>query len=72
MFTSQSPVVGTWSVHQTGKLIKVRVLVFEETGLKKVMVEYLDGSKTLVVAEDWFCLKLNSRIHEAGQSMILH
>lgn len=72
MFTMQSPVVGTWYVNQTGKLIKVRMLLYVRDGLQNVMVEYLDGSLALVSADDWYCLKLNKRINEASQTMLLH
>ena len=72
MFRIQDPIVGTWFVNQTGQLIKVKLLMFNEEKLHRVLIQYLDGSTKLINNEDWFCLKLNKHIHEAGLTMQLY
>ena len=72
MFETHDPIVGTWFVNQTGKLLKVRMLIFSDKKLQRVLVQYLDGTTHSVKVDDWFCLKLNKQIHQAGLSMQLH
>lgn len=57
----QEPVVGSWYLNQTGKLMKVRMLMFSAQRLSKVMIEYLDGSIMIVDIEAWNFLDLNVR-----------
>lgn len=72
MFRVQDPTVGAWFVNMTGQLIKVKLLIFNKNKLQRVLIQYLDGSTKLIKEEDWYCLKLNKHIHEAGLSMQLH
>ena len=72
MFCTHEPVVGTWFVNLTGQLLKVKLLSFNEDKLESVLIQYLDGSTKLINEKDWFCLKLNKHIHQAGLSMKLH
>ena len=59
MYSKQkTPRINHWYVNLTGQLIKVRMLVFEPEGLKQVVIEYLDGTKTPVNRHDWDCLEL--------------
>lgn len=57
----QEPIVGSWYLNQTGKLMKVRMLMFTERHLSKVMIEYLDSSVKIVDIEAWNFLDLNVR-----------
>lgn len=57
----QEPVVGSWYLNQTGKLMKVRMLMFAEQSLSKVMIEYLDSSVKIVDIDAWNFLDLNMR-----------
>jgi hypothetical protein len=57
----QEPVVGSWYLNQTGKLMKVRMLMFTERRLSKVMIEYLDSSVKVVDIDAWNFLDLNVR-----------
>lgn len=57
----QEPVVGSWYLNQTGKLMKVRMLMYVEKLLSKVMIEYLDGSFNVVDINAWNFLDLNVR-----------
>jgi hypothetical protein len=57
----QEPIVGSWYLNQTGKLMKVRMLMFTEQRLAKVMIEYLDSSVKIVDIEAWNFLDLNVR-----------
>lgn len=72
MFTVQNPAVGTWFVNQTGQLMKVKLVMFTEERLQRVLIQYLDGSTKLIKEEDWFNLKLNKHLHEASLTMQLH
>lgn len=57
----QEPIVGSWYLNQTGKLMKVRMLMFTEQCLTKVMIEYLDSSVKIVDIDAWNFLDLNMR-----------
>lgn len=57
----QEPIVGSWYLNQTGKLMKVRMLMFTEQSLSKVMIEYLDSSVKIVDIDAWNFLDLNMR-----------
>lgn len=57
----QEPIVGSWYLNQTGKLMKVRMLMFTEQRLSKVMIEYLDSSVKIVDIDAWNFLDLNVR-----------
>ena len=57
----QEPIVGSWYLNQTGKLMKVRMLMFTERCLTKVMIEYLDSSVKIVDIDAWNFLDLNMR-----------
>jgi len=72
MFRIQDPTVGAWFVNLTGQLIKVKLLMFNEDKLHRVLIQYLDGNTKLIDKDDWFCLKLNKNIHKAGLNMRLH
>lgn len=72
MFRIQDPIVGAWFVNLTGQLIKVKLLMFNEDELHRLLIQYLDGSTKLIDKEDWFCLKLNKHIHKTGLNMRLH
>ena len=72
MFRIQDPTVGAWFVNLTGQLIKVKLVMFEEEKLHRVLIQDLDGTTKLINKDDWFCLKLNNHIHEAGITMQLH
>ena len=72
MFHIQNPTVGAWFVNLTGQLIKVKLVMYDEETLHRVLIQYLDGKTKLINRDDWFCLKLNKHIHEAGMTMQLH
>ncbi len=72
MFCVQDPTVGVWFVNMTGQLIKVKLVMFAEDKLHRVLIQYLDGTTKLIKKDDWFCLKLNRHINEAGITMQLH
>ena len=55
----QEPVVGSWYLNQTGKLMKVRMLLLSDRLLTRVMIEYLDGSVHIVNIDAWNFLDLN-------------
>jgi len=55
----QEPVVGSWYLNQTGKLMKVRLLLLSDRNLSRVMIEYLDGSLHIVNIDAWNFLDLN-------------
>lgn len=55
----KEPIVGSWYLNQTGKLMKVRMLMFAQQSLSKVMIEYLDNSIMIVDIDAWNFLDLN-------------
>jgi hypothetical protein len=72
MFHKREPIVGTWFVNLTGKLFKVKLLVYSKQSVHKVLVAYLDGTTRLINADEWYCLKLNIQIDQASLNMKLH
>ena len=65
----QEPVVGAWYLNQTGKLMKVRMLLFSERRVARVLIEYLDGSTQSVDIQAWNFLDLNVKSeHLASQT----
>jgi len=71
MFHVQDPTVGSWFVNLTGQLIKVKLVMFDQDKLHRVLIQYLDGNTKLINHEDWSYLKLNKHVSEAGLSMKL-
>ena len=67
----QDPTVGSWFVNLTGQLIKVKLVMFDQDQLHRVLIQYLDGNTKLINHEDWSYLKLNKHVSEAGLSMKL-
>jgi len=55
----QEPVVSAWYLNQTGKLMKVKLVLFDNKVISKVMVEYLDGSSSIVDISMWNFLDLD-------------
>ena len=72
MFHIQNPTVGTWFVTPTGQLITIKLVMYDGAKLHRVLVQYLDGKRKLMNRENWFCMKLNKQIHEAGMTMQLY
>ena len=72
MFSAQEPIVGTWFVNMTGQLIRVKLLMFSNNKLQRVLVQYLDGSTKSINSDDWLNLKLNPHLHDVGLTMQLH
>lgn len=72
MFSTQEPVVGTWFVNMTGQLIRVKLLMFSNNKLQRILVQYLDGSTKSINNNDWLNLKLNPHLHDVGLTMKLH
>lgn len=72
MFSTQEPIVGTWFVNMTGQLIRVKLLMFSNNKLQRVLVQYLDGSTSSINSDDWLNLKLNPHLHDVGLTMQLH
>lgn len=72
MFSTQEPIVGTWFVNTTGQLIRVKLLMFSNNKLQRILVQYLDGSTKSINNDDWLNLKLNPHLHDVGLTMQLH
>jgi len=72
MFSTQEPIVGTWFVNMSGQLIRVKLLMFSDNKLQRVLVQYLDGSTKSINNDDWLNLKLNPHLHDVGLTMQLH
>lgn len=53
MNTTQEPVAGNWYVNKTGKLFKVKLVSLTRRVVEKIMLEYLDGSITIITNKDW-------------------
>ena len=69
LYSALEPIAGNWYVNRTGKLIKVRLLVYQHDQLYSVLLEYLDGQHKLISAADWFCLELQRDLRSAADSL---
>ncbi len=58
MSIQQTPVVGTWYVNLSGQLLKVWAVSYAGSRLSKVVVEYLNGTRTVVDIDQWNLLDL--------------
>jgi hypothetical protein len=59
MFRSQDPVPDSWYVNETGKVVKVRLLLYREGHLNAVIVENLEGRHNSIKLENWYELHLS-------------
>lgn len=59
MFRSHNPVPDSWYVNETGKVVKVRLLLYREGKLNAVIIENLEGRRNIVKLEGWYELHLN-------------
>jgi hypothetical protein len=59
MNTTHEPVAGNWYVNKSGKLFKVRLVSLTKRVVEKIMLEYLDGSITIITNKDWQELRSN-------------
>ncbi len=55
------PVVGTWYVSRSGKLVLVKMLSYVGKRPQRVMIELQDGITRMVRLDDWS--KLDLQIH---------
>jgi len=62
------PIVGSWYVNKTGKLMKVRMLLFSNDRITTIMIEFLDGMRLNVDYNAWRYLDLDVIWHEEKRS----
>jgi len=67
MFMNHQPVVGNWYMNKTGKLLKVKLLMYADTQPSSVVIEFLDGSRQIVDYTSWSCLELHRHAQETTQ-----
>lgn len=58
MTVRQKPVPGFYYINLTGQLIKVRALLYVDGRVRRVVLEYLDGSVIKLALEEWDWLDL--------------
>jgi hypothetical protein len=63
----QEPIVSSWYLNQTGKLMKVKLVLFDNERISRVMVEYLDGTVSIVDIKLWNFLDLD--VHARGMEL---
>jgi len=66
-YRKQEPEVGSWFVNRTGKLMKVKLIMYRHEMLQKVMIEFLEGEMKIVNIDDWYFLELNRQISLRNQ-----
>ena len=59
MFRSHNPVPDSWYVNKTGKVVKVRFLLYREGKLNAVIIESLEGQRNIIKREGWYELHLS-------------
>ena len=70
MFIKQKPVVGAWYVNRTGKLMKIKMMAYNNSDAECVMIEYLDGNRQIVNIDSWYCLELSRNLQQAAKSLL--
>ncbi len=58
MTVRQKPVPGFYYINVTGQLIKVRALLYVQGSVRRVVIEYLDGSVIKLALDEWDWLDL--------------
>jgi len=66
-YHKREPEVGSWFINRTGKLMKVKLIMFHHEQIEKVMIEYLEGVNKIVAIDDWYHLELNRHISLRSQ-----
>lgn len=66
-YRKQEPEVGSWFVNRTGKLMKVKLIMYRHEIIQKVMIEFLEGEVKIVGIDDWYFLELNLQISLRNQ-----
>lgn len=59
MLRSQDPAPDSWYVNETGKVLKVRLLLYREGNLTAVIVESLDGQRKSIELESWYDMRMS-------------
>lgn len=54
----QEPRPGYWYINRTGKLMKVRMVMYGIHGAESVLLQYVEGSMHSISMFDWQCLDL--------------
>lgn len=58
MEQNQKPTVNTWYTNLTGQLFKVRFVMYVESQVSHIMIEYVNGTTQTINHHEWECLKL--------------
>ena len=59
MYRGQDPVPDSWYVNRTGKVVKVRCLLYLEGCLDAVIIETLEGRRNSINLEYWYELHMS-------------
>ncbi len=70
MTMQHEPRAGSWYVNKTGKLMKVKLLMFDNDLLTKVMIEFLDGMRVTVDSDAWGYLDLDVIWHDERRTSV--
>lgn len=58
MLDLQEPRPGYWYINRTGKLMKVKMVVYGTKGMESVLIQYVEGTMHSISMDDWQCLDL--------------
>lgn len=72
MAVQQIPAVNHWYVNKTGKPMKVRLVMVGGQGPEKVLLEYLDHTRTSIDIDAWNCLDLDVLWQEHVHNQVNH
>lgn len=64
MASRHEPKAGSWYVNKTGKLMKVRLLLYEQSCISRIFIEFLDGMRISVDRDAWRYLDLDMIWHD--------
>jgi hypothetical protein len=70
MLDLQEPRPGYWYINRTGKLMKVRMVMYGIHGAESVLLQYVEGSIHTISMLDWQCLDLVAP-HDGQDDVVL-
>ena len=64
MAQQHAPKAGSWYVNKSGKLMKVKMLLYANDRISRVLIEFLDGMRVTVDVNAWCYLDLDVIWHD--------
>lgn len=70
MFDLHQPRPGHWYINRTGKLMKVKMVMYGLDGIESVLIQYVEGTTYAISNDDWQCLDLVVPRYDQGDVIL--